>query len=364
MKLTNNSIVDTVVEYANVKFGVEMKSEQVLAQLKNISFSETLALVNAIKADDSDKFSDIIDLSSVSEGYSILPRIDKDKYQERDGLEGPIMTKSGKVVYYDPKAGSYYDPDTDMYISYDDWRMLDNENMHKIEGYSPDTDPDAVKKKNISKDDIQKLLKVVQLLKKEKGVDESFSDQVRDFGMFSKGGNAQVQNAIQYILNDFEDAAENSTSSERDMLRMQAHEKLGKELEDMSDSGYDEAMDTDVRERAAQYLDNGIVRLMDIFDDLGEAITPTAATIAPSRPQNTATKNAARDEQNAAIRANRSSATVQRTTAGAPSGNTPTGQPNRPAKDLDGQMDANADLSQQNAQEIERLRQLAMGKRK
>jgi len=59
------------------------------------------------------------------EGYSVMPDIDREKYQERDGLEGPFQTKSGKVVYYDTKEGSYYDPDTDMYISYDEWRALD-----------------------------------------------------------------------------------------------------------------------------------------------------------------------------------------------------------------------------------------------
>ena len=72
-------------------------------------------------------------LNNLQEGWSELPAINREKYQERDGLEGPIMTRSGKVVYYDPKAGSYYDPDTDMYISYDDWRMLDGEGMHMID---------------------------------------------------------------------------------------------------------------------------------------------------------------------------------------------------------------------------------------
>ena len=93
-------------------------------------------------------------IHQLREGYEILSPIDREKYQERDGLEGPIMTRSGKVVYYDPKEGSYYDPDTDMYISYDDWKKLDSENMHKIdmeEGKAkqlhdvqwPDTDEDG-----------------------------------------------------------------------------------------------------------------------------------------------------------------------------------------------------------------------------
>ena len=57
------------------------------------------------------------------EDYEVLPKMDRDKYQERDGLEGPIMTRSGKVVYYDNNEGKYYDPDTDIYLSYDDYKM-------------------------------------------------------------------------------------------------------------------------------------------------------------------------------------------------------------------------------------------------
>ena len=125
MELTNNSTIETVIDFANVKFGMELTKDQVSEQLRNLSFSETLKLINSIKADDNDAFSSIIDLSAVSEGWSELPSINREKYQERDGLEGPIMTRMGKVVYYDPKEGSYYDPDTDIYLSYEDWKELD-----------------------------------------------------------------------------------------------------------------------------------------------------------------------------------------------------------------------------------------------
>lgn len=188
MDILNNSIVDTVIEYANVKFGVELDKDALASNLKELNYSEVLGLVDAIKDEDNDKFADYIDLSavnesykeiaesrpskdvvaslvklvkaqnpskddldyvldnvaddmmasraerelamdalmrSVNEGFSILPDIDREKYQERDGLEGPIQTKSGKVVYYDPKEGSYYDPDTDMYMTYDEWKALD-----------------------------------------------------------------------------------------------------------------------------------------------------------------------------------------------------------------------------------------------
>jgi len=53
-----------------------------------------------------------------------LPSLDRERYQTRDGLEGPFMTKSGKVVYYDPIEGSYYDPDTDIYLSHEEWKEL------------------------------------------------------------------------------------------------------------------------------------------------------------------------------------------------------------------------------------------------
>jgi hypothetical protein len=33
------------------------------------------------------------------------------------GLEGPYVFQTGKVLYYDPQAGQYYDRDTDFYVS-------------------------------------------------------------------------------------------------------------------------------------------------------------------------------------------------------------------------------------------------------
>jgi len=61
------------------------------------------------------------------EGYMVLPGIDRERYTEMRGLEGPFMTKSGKVVYYDSKAGMYYDRDSDIYLSYGEYMSLDRE---------------------------------------------------------------------------------------------------------------------------------------------------------------------------------------------------------------------------------------------
>ena len=63
----------------------------------------------------------------VGEGYTVTRGIDKERYTERPGLEGPFSTKSGKVVYYDKQEGKYYDPDTDFYIGHDDYAKMDED---------------------------------------------------------------------------------------------------------------------------------------------------------------------------------------------------------------------------------------------
>lgn len=68
-------------------------------------------------------------MSNFEEGYTVTRGIDRERYQERPGLEGPFSTKSGKVVYYDKIEGKYYDPDTDMYIEYDDFKAMNEQEV-------------------------------------------------------------------------------------------------------------------------------------------------------------------------------------------------------------------------------------------
>lgn len=65
----------------------------------------------------------------MNEGHYTLPPINRERYTDlsHEGLEGPFMMRNGKVLYYDPKEGSYYDRDTDMYVSYEDYRMMNEE---------------------------------------------------------------------------------------------------------------------------------------------------------------------------------------------------------------------------------------------
>lgn len=48
----------------------------------------------------------------------VVPSIDRERYTDlsNQGLEGPFRFKSGRVVYYDPQEGKYYDRDRDMYL--------------------------------------------------------------------------------------------------------------------------------------------------------------------------------------------------------------------------------------------------------
>ena len=45
------------------------------------------------------------------------------KWEPRKGLEGPFSF-SGRVLYYDPKEGQYYDPRSDWYIEHDEMNMI------------------------------------------------------------------------------------------------------------------------------------------------------------------------------------------------------------------------------------------------
>lgn len=56
----------------------------------------------------------------VNEGYTVVPDINKERYTDlsHEGLEGPFRAKNGEILYYDPRAGKYYNRDSDMYVDY------------------------------------------------------------------------------------------------------------------------------------------------------------------------------------------------------------------------------------------------------
>jgi len=60
---------------------------------------------------------------SVMDQFNSGPGIDPDEYPEINGLEGPFNMK-GRILYYDPKEGQYYDRKTDMYIDHSELSSL------------------------------------------------------------------------------------------------------------------------------------------------------------------------------------------------------------------------------------------------
>ena len=69
-------------------------------------------------------------------GYRVLGRTEDvmKGYGPRRGLEGPFAFVGGRVLYYDPKEGKYYDPTTDFYVEYEDVQDLQNQILSVLVG--------------------------------------------------------------------------------------------------------------------------------------------------------------------------------------------------------------------------------------
>ena len=65
-------------------------------------------------------------------GYRIVNDV-LQGYTARKGLEGPFNI-GGRVLYYDVKEGSYYDPTTDFYVDQTTVDMLHNRLMDQMRG--------------------------------------------------------------------------------------------------------------------------------------------------------------------------------------------------------------------------------------
>jgi hypothetical protein len=65
-------------------------------------------------------------------GYTVFER--DVNYGPRNGLEGPFHYPNGQVLYYDPKAGEYWDPTTDFYVPNEDVARLQQTIFDSIRG--------------------------------------------------------------------------------------------------------------------------------------------------------------------------------------------------------------------------------------
>ena len=109
------------------------------------------------------------DIAKIKTQQHKLPSINRAKYGKRSGLEGPFMTKSGQVVYYDHKKGQYLDPDKDMYLSYDDWKKLSedapaNATGSAVVGTGDDSSTVVVKKKKPLQDKLMRRMGIKEAI--------------------------------------------------------------------------------------------------------------------------------------------------------------------------------------------------------
>ena len=61
-------------------------------------------------------------------GYKVLGRTEEllKGYGPRKGLEGPFIYANGRVLYYSPKEGQYWDPKTDFFLDDEEMDQLNN----------------------------------------------------------------------------------------------------------------------------------------------------------------------------------------------------------------------------------------------
>lgn len=109
---------------------------------------------------DSDEEKEMMSKMSNKEFYKyvtrdrhVVPNL-KGDMDEIPGMEGPFQFKSGAVLYYDPKAGKYYDRGKDMYIDNEEAANL---TMEENQPGSSD-EVDAAKQKGM-KTDVQRVAK-------------------------------------------------------------------------------------------------------------------------------------------------------------------------------------------------------------
>ena len=64
-------------------------------------------------------------------GYRVLGKTEDlfKVYTSRQGLEGPFVYANGRILYYDVKAGQYWDPKTDFYVEQSEMDYLHEESL-------------------------------------------------------------------------------------------------------------------------------------------------------------------------------------------------------------------------------------------
>lgn len=110
MKITNKLIKSLIKEAMEENFRDSPEEKEMMGKMSNKEFSDY-----------------------VTRDRHTVPNL-KGDMGPVDGMEGPYQYKSGAVLYYDPKAGKYYDRRRDIYIDNEEASQLTTENRMEDEG--------------------------------------------------------------------------------------------------------------------------------------------------------------------------------------------------------------------------------------
>jgi hypothetical protein len=187
--------------------------------------------------------------ANANEGYKVLPPMDKERYTEIPGLEGPFTTLSGKVVYYDPKEGAYYDRDTDMYLSADEYTALNSDysgmRMNRESAIGEAAKPDFL---DMDKDGNKKEPMKKAVADAKNKVDEA------DFKQ------RQSVNGLKKMIDDHDARARNTTSP----LKKDHHRKMSQQLRDqLADMTKETEVDEVSNDLKSRYIDNAKTDIAD-----------------------------------------------------------------------------------------------------
>jgi len=64
--------------------------------------------------------------------YTVFQR--DERYGPRKGLEGPFTYGNGRILYYDPAEGKYWDPRTDFFVDNGELADLQGLPIKKLQG--------------------------------------------------------------------------------------------------------------------------------------------------------------------------------------------------------------------------------------
>jgi len=67
-------------------------------------------------------------------GYRVIGQTEQlfRGFGPRRGLEGPFVYANGRILYYDPKVGQYWDPLTDFYVEQQELNELHNQLVNML----------------------------------------------------------------------------------------------------------------------------------------------------------------------------------------------------------------------------------------